>query len=346
MTADTFTWVLSEIVSRFREHVGISDTGSLADATINKWINDYYQNNFPDECHVDLLHGEHTQSTSAVDNGEYSLSQAVLTLKKPVLCNGQGIETELELSLNKEQFFREHKESEQYVTTPSLAIGVSSAAAVKHSDFSYDIGGYAYNKSSSEVSLSGLSTVPKNTYGAFSLKIDSDGDITAAEADDNATGYDTPLKAIQGLGDADGNSAFMGYVTVISTAAFIPGTTELSAAAVTDTYTDGQPANRSRPETVCIYKGYLYVRPKANDIFRIRCPKVLRPDAIDEDGVPLDIKWGPAIACGAAILYAKIVMKDQAKVKELDPLHTYYMNQITGKDRKQLIERTVERSTF
>ena len=346
--ADTFSWTLSELVTRFRSHVGISNATDLTDATIHKWINDYYQNYFPDEAYVDLLRGTFTQSTGITDNGEYSLAQTVLNLKKPILCNGEGIENEIELNLDAESFFRKWAISEQYVTEPSLAIGVSDVKKVKHSAFTYDISGYSYSKASSEVSLSGLSTIPQNKYGAFSFKIDSDGTITAAEADDNSTGYDTPTKAVEGLADPDGNSAYMGYVVVISTDAggFVPNSTDLSDSAVTDYYIDGRPDLRQRPEEACIFKGYLYVRPKADDIYRISCPYLKRPSAIDTSEAPLDIQWGPAIACGAAIMYANIVMKDLDKVKELTPMHRYLMNKVSGKRRKQLTEMVVERSMF
>ena len=75
--------------------------------------------------------------------------------------------------------------------------------------------------------------------------IDRDGTINQAGA--NSTGYLTPALAIAALSVADADNAFMGYVTVASTdsGGFVPGTTALDDAAVTDTYTDGQPARRN-----------------------------------------------------------------------------------------------------
>lgn len=348
MVANVFTWVLSEIVSRFREYTGKSTAYDITDAVCEKWINDYYQNNFPEDADVDLLRGWHTQETSAVDNGEYSLSQKILKLKKPVFIGQGGTETEVELIQDRELFFRKYPENEQYVTAPSLAIGSTYPERVAHSAFKYDIQGWAHTKAASEVAFSGLNTVPQNKYGAFSLKIDSNGTVVIAQATLNSTGYETAAKAINELSKADSDTAYMGFVTVISTdsGGFIPGTTALNDGAVTATYTDGQPGNRMAPEAVCVYKGYLYVRPKADDIYQIRCPKIIRPDALDHDSdsAPLDIKWGPAIALGAAILYVKSVIKDEDRARELKPLFDYFIDQIRGKDIMQMTERVIERS--
>lgn len=346
MTANVFTWILSEIVSRFREHTGKSTTTDITDANCEKWINDYYQNHFPEDADVDLLKGWHTQETSAVDDGEYSLIQTILKLKKPVFLGRGGTETEIELIQNRELFFRMFPENEQYVTAPSLAIGSNDTTRLANSAFKYDIQGWTYTKAAAETAFSGLSTVPQNKYGAFSLKIDSDGTVTIAEATDNSTGYETAAKAINDLSKADSDSAYMGFVTVISTdsGGFIPGTTALDDSAITDTYTDGQPGNRQAPQAVCVYKSYLYARPKPDDIYQIRCPKLLRPDALDSGEAPLDIKWGSAIATGAALLYIKSVMKDEDRAAELKPLFDYFIEQIRGKDIMQMTERIIERS--
>lgn len=348
MATNTFTWVLSEIVSRFREHVGLSDTTSLATATIEKWINDYYQNYFPEEANVDLLHGFHTQSTAPTDTGRYSVGQTVLRLNPPFLWKHGDYESEIPLTMDRDKFFSGHPESEDYVTTPSLAIGSSDTAAVATGAFTYEINGYSYSKAAAETSFSGLSTVPQNKYGAFSLTIDEDGTITINEADDNSTGYDTIQEAIEGLADASSDEAYLGYVTVISTDAggFVPGTTALSASAVTDTYTDGWPGNRGQPEEACIYAGYLYIRPRPDDIYQLRAPKISRPDALDtdDDDAPLDIQWGPCIACGAAILYIKIVQKDEDRAKELLPVFNYYLGKIKDKDILQVTRSPIPRS--
>ena len=195
----------------------------------------------------------------------------------------------------------------------------------------------SYSKSSSEATFTGLDTVPQNKYGAFSLKIDSDGDITIAEAEDNATGYDTPGEAVADLEAADSDSCYMGFVTAICTAAtgFIPGTTELSHATVTDTYTDGNPAHRGDPKAGLIYDEYLYVRPKADRIMQIKAPKIIRPDALDTTEAPLDIAWGPLIALGAAIEYVSMIKKDEAQAQKLWNDFEEMKDEILSKVRSQ-----------
>jgi len=343
MPADAFTWPLSEIRSHFRGLIGENSTVNLADATCNKWINDYYQNYFPKDAGVDDLRTFYTQSTAADDNGEYALAQTDIELEKPVFRNND----EIDIITDASRFFKIYPENEQYITAPTLAIGTSSAAAVKHSAFTYRIGGYSYSKASSEVSLTGLSTIPQNKYGAFAFKISSTGTITASEAGSNSTGYNTPALAIKGLSAAGSDSAYMGYVVVISTDAggFIPATTLLSDAAVTDTYTDGMPSNRGIPETICIYDGKLYVRPRADDIYRIKALNTARPSSFDSDSaVPADKKWGAAIALGAAILYVKEIMKDDERGNELVPLFKYRINSIRDKKIMQLGKTPIQRS--
>ena len=343
MPADTWTWKLSEIRNHFRNLIGENSTTNLADATCNKWINDYYQNFFPEDAGVDDLRTFYTQSTAATDNGEYALAQTDIKLEKPVTRNND----EIDIIQDANEFFKKYPENEQYITAPTLVIGTSSAAAVKHSAFTYRIGGYSYSKASSEVSLAGLSTIPQNKYGAFALKISSAGTITAAGAAANSTGYDTPALAIKGLSASGSDSAYMGYVVVISTDAggFIPGTTLLSDAAVTDTYTDGMPSNRGIPETVCIYDGKLYVRPRADDIYQIKSLNMARPSSFDSDtAVPADARWGVAIALGSAILYLNEVMKDTDRAGEILPMFKYRINSIRGKKILQRGQQPVQRS--
>lgn len=338
MAADEFAWNMSEMTSQFQQLV--RDT-NLAAATCHKWINDYYRNHFPEDSDVELLKGWLEQSTSATDSGKYSLGQTVLKLEEPVFRD----DVRIKLVLNSEKFFSLYSDDEQYITTPALAIGTDDKTKVKCSDFTYRISGYGYSKLSTETAFSGLSTVPQNKYGAFSLKIDDDGDITIAEADNNSTGYDTLAEAVEGLNFSDSDTAYMGYVTVISTdfGGFIPGTTSLDDAAVTDTYTDGDPGNRGEPETVCIYQEYLYVRPKAYDIYLIKAPKIIRPDAIDT-GSPLDYKWGPCIAAGAARYYALEILKNKELASEIAEAWQVRINSIRGKNINQLMESTIQRS--
>ena len=335
----------------------------------------------------------------------------------------------------------DYPEDEQYITEPTLVIGTTNAACIRHSAFVYEIDGVSYSKDAGEVTLLELATVPQNKYGAFSLAIDSDGDITVSEADGNEDGYDSAGEAVYGIttgnttavvanipapdGDgtvqatiaadfvagatqptarttsvvgtvlrpsthngylyectisagvygteptwgtivggttsdgtntwicrteslssvgttnglpsSDSDSCFMGFVTAICTAAtgFIPGTTELSHATVTDTYTDGNPAHRGDPKACLIYDEYLYVRPKADRIMQIKAPKIIRPDALDTTEAPLDIAWGPLIALGAAIEYVSMIKKDKTQAQKLREDFEEMKDEILSKVRSQ-----------
>lgn len=337
MVADEFTWVMSEIVTRFQVLIGDQ---SLAAATCRKHINDYYQNQFPEDVQVDDLKSFWTQSTAVSDSGEYDLAQTDLKLLQPVTCD----KAEIRLIIDHELFFRLYPDLEQYKTAPGLAIGTSDTTKVKHDDFTYEISGYSYSKSSSEVAFSGLATIPQNKYGAFSLKIDTDGTITIAEASANSTGYDTPTKALLGLAYADSSSAYMGFVTVINTSGtFVPGTTALGASGVTATYTDGRFENRQKPEAVTIFQNKVYARPKADDIYLLESPRLIRPSALDT-GAPPDKKWGPAIALGAAIGYLRELTRDKERADELESRFDLRIDSIRGKSIDQLTEMEIERS--
>lgn len=322
---------MAELVTEWRVLTGCKDTSETEAATIRKWINSYYTENFPFDSNVDELNGFLTQAVSATDSGEYTLAQTALKIKEPVTLNGEPIS----LYLDKKLFFETYLENEQYISAPGLAIGESDTKKVKHDDFSYAIAGNSHGKSSSEVAFSGLDTVPQNKYGAFSLTIDSDGTITINQAGGNSIGYDTPALAIAALEVAGSDDAYMGYVTVISTdsGGFVPGTTELNDSAVTDTYTDGQPANRNAPEAVCQYGNTLYVRPRSDDIYQIKFPYRKRPEAIDE-GAPLDVAWGPVIATGAAMAYLARI-GETVKRDNLIPLMDYRLRSINSKARKR-----------
>ena len=322
---------MAELVARFREHTGQASTTDISDATVHKWINEYYQGVFPLAFDLDLLNAFFTQATAVSDSGEYSLDQTVLVIEEPVTVNGSEI-----MLYHDKTFFSDYPEDEQYITAPTLAIGSSDTKKVKNSAFTYDIQGVSYYKASAETSFSGLSTVPQSKYGAFSLKIDTAGTVTIAEASDNATGYTTPGEAVAGIPVADSDSCYMGFVTVIETAAagFVPGTTALDSGTVTDTYTDGKHQNRGDPQAAFVYDGKLYVRPRPDRVMQVRAPHIVRPDAIDT-GAPLDVAWGPLIACGAAILKLVEDSADSQRGAELARIFKARADSIDAKQRKQ-----------
>lgn len=362
--ADEFTWKLSEIRTLWRELTGRQTTGQISDANVNKEINDYYVNHFPHDAKVDEFDVFFTQALSATDSGIYSVASNIDRLDDPVTINGR----EIVLYRDRELFFGAHYHNhrnflhghyhgaivhlphgqykdEQFITDPGLAIGTSNAARVKHDDFSYEIQSRSYSKSSSEVALTG-DAIPAGLYGAWSLKIDTDGDITVTAAGDNGTGYATPRIALDALGTSDADSAYMGYVTVTkSDGAFTPDTTLLSEANVTDTYTDGKFENRGEPTAALLFGSNLYVRPKPNDIYELEALSIAdRPTAFaDDSAVPDDAKWGPVIAAMSALLYVKRKGEEDIAT-DISVIADKYMGAIRADKIKRLLGQVVQRS--
>ena len=362
---DVKTWKLSEIRTLWRELTGRPSANQISDADVNKEVNDYYVNHFSSDAEVDEFDVFFTQALSATDSGVYAIDQSVDRLDDPVTINGNQIV----LERNREVFFsgiHDHGyhhhfhgshvttlhnthfdkfEDEQFITDPALAIG-SDTTKVAHSAFDYLINNFAYSKVASEVDLTG-DTVPQNKYGAWSLKIDSDGTITVASADDNVTGYDTPRLALEDLESSDSESAYMGYVTVISTDAggFVPATTALDDSAVTDTFTDGRFETRTTPTSALLYGQNLYVKPKANDIYELQALQIAdRPTAFaDDDAVPDDRKWGPVIASMSALLFLERNGEDDVAAK-VAIVAKKYMNSIRSDKIKRLLGQVPERN--
>ncbi len=355
-------WDLSELRAQFRTYTGRPTTAQISDSDVNDEINDYYVNHFPNDAQVDEFDTFFTQALSATDDGFYDLSQDVDRLDDPVTINGNPIR----LFRNREEFFSGHRhhghhhhflslvllhntqfrkfEDEQFITDPTLVIGSSDSTKVKHSSFDYRIIDFSYSKTSSEVALTG-SVVPEDTYGAWSLKIDDAGAITVAEATDNATGYLTPRKALEGLDSSDSASAYMGYVTAIkSDGAFTPATTALDAANVTATFTDGRFEDRSTPIAALLYGQQLFVDPKPNDIYELKALQIAdRPTALSGDSdAPADLKWGPAIAIAAAIFFMR--GQDEPVDDGLTNLANYLFDSIRSDKNKRLLGRVVERA--
>jgi len=296
------TWIGSEICSLVRKLAARPDTDQLSDGDILNKINDYYQNVFPLLVDVPLLRGWHSQETAVNDSGKYTIAASVLRLKEPMMINGEQIQ----FHQDETRFFSEYPRTDGgtafNITAPSLAIGSSNKAHVANSAFKYDIDGHSYSKSAVETALSGDS-VPQNKYGAWRLDVDSDGTISITAADNNSTGYATPAFAVDGLASESSSEACMGFVIVVNTSgSFVPGTTELDATGVSTTYADGKYSDRNRPLDALIGgDGYLYLRPKPDDIYLFEAPKVIKPDALTESTAPLDVRWGPVIAYGTAI---------------------------------------------
>ena len=149
--------------------------------------------------------------------------------------------------------------------------------------------------------------------------------VHIVEADDNATGYDTPALAMADLSDESNSRACMGFVTAINTSGtFVPGTTELDASGVTTTYTDGFISSRNIPKAVLLEDDVLYVRPKPHDIFSFQVYAKQKPSAMSAGETPLVVDWGPMIALGTAIeIITADLGYDEDKVTKLKNLYDY-----------------------
>lgn len=123
-----------------------------------------------------------------------------------------------------------------------LGIG-SDAPKVAYGAFTYHINGQQYSKTASTagIALSG-DTVPDATYGAWALEINAAGTVAIVPAAANGTGYASSALALAGIPAQTADKARMGTVVILNAGAtFVPGTTDLSAGTVTDTYADATP---------------------------------------------------------------------------------------------------------
>ncbi len=327
------TWILSEIRTEFRALTGRSSTGEISDAAVNNQINDYYQHFFPEEVGVSNFRTDFTQELLPTDDGEYTLAQTVIAVEEPVTINGVRIS----LFTDKTTFFDLWPEDEHTITAPTLVVGTTNAAHVKYSAFAYTISGKSYSETTGEVALSG-DAVPQNKYGAWLLSIDTDGDITITPAGSNSDGYTTAAQAIDDLAISE-ECAVMGFVTAIcSSGTFTPGTTELNTGAdVTATFTDGRPGLRGTPTAALVFGNKLFVRARPDDIYQFEAQMTLqRPAALSGDSdAPPDVKWGQAIATGAAIKWLATKEGELERLTELNALH---MTNIRSIKRKRLLQ--------
>ncbi len=158
-------WTMAEIITRWREDTGRSQTTDISDADVLDRLNDYYVNHFSSDAEVDEFDIFFTQALSATDTGIYSLSPVVDRLDVTFTINGR----EIVLYRDRELFFSTHDhhhflhsqfsgarttitgqfEDEQFITDPGLAIGVSDTAKVLHAAFDYSIQSKSYSKATS-----------------------------------------------------------------------------------------------------------------------------------------------------------------------------------------------------
>jgi hypothetical protein len=293
-------WTLEEIVQEVREVSGRPSSNQISDSELNDRVNDFYTQRFAQDIGVSNIEGTHTIDVTATDDGDYELPDSVLRLSQPVTINGVP-SNEFTFYQEEGPFFIRYPELEDYVTNPNLRIGTSDPAKVKYDDFSYSIDRYSYSANSNEIALNG-DTVPRDTYAAWSFKIDVDGNVTVTPASGNGSGYASQRLALEGIGGSNADIAYMGYVTVIrSDFAFVPGDSSLDKSGVIVAFTDGDWDNRDVPEAILIWQNKVFIRPKANDIYRLTAGSLERPSELTSGVSPVDKAWGRAIAYGTAI---------------------------------------------
>ena len=344
------TWTLAEQRILYRKLIGKPTTNQLSDDDADDNLNDYYQQQFPFDVDDEFFSEWLTQELTATDNGEYDLAANVLVVQEPVKINGDV----MIFTSDHEKFFEEFpgEFTGAFVINDAgvdLKIGTSSTSAAKNGNaFSYNIGGHAYPEAvDTETELSG-DTVPQNKFGAWRLEIDVDGTVSIQEADDNATGYATVGLAVQGLPAESSTKAAMGYVTAINTASggFVPGTTSLSAGTVTATFTDGWNSRRSMPSWVLLRDNQLIVERKSDDFRELKAPYLRKPaEMTSNSSVPEDVRWGEAIAYGAAISFL-IGEQDTDGAKEISFKFDDLINKIDAKFYRHRQVNKVPQASF
>jgi len=92
---------------------------------------------------------------------------------------------------------------------------------------------------------------------------------------------------------------------------------------------------RNTPVAALLYGRVVYLRPKADEVFTFKTAAKKKPAILSADGsTPLDVRWGPAIAYGTAILIREEV-RDFDSVEKLSQV---YGSLITIINRRDLIQ--------
>lgn len=94
---------------------------------------------------------------------------------------------------------------------------------------------------------------------------------------------------------------------------------------------------RGTPIAALLYNRTLYLRPKADEVFTFKAPSIIKPTALSGDtSVPLDVRWGPAIAQGTAVL----IKQRQRDFEAARELAAVYQSMLTIINRRDLIQKT------
>ncbi len=328
-------WTATEIVQKYRDLTGLKSTSQRSAALCLDDINNYYRFHFPIESQLERFETDFVQQMLVSDDGDYLLDEDVLEIKPPYTIDNFPTTN----FSDKNQFDRAFPLETDPVnlTDPGLAIN-ADLVDVDFDAFSYRIGGFSYSKAAGTVALSG-DPLPAGKYGAWRLDIAADGTITVVEAN-NAVGYDSAGKAVQGLGVENADQAPMGFVVNNNTTptVFIPGTTAMlqvgGGVSISGTFTDGYHSSRSTPYAVLIDRRRFWVGPKPDDIHVFKATAVQRPDALEQGGEPLDEAWGIVIAYGATII-RKSEDDDDEALARLNAAKEKFMREIQTPDLRQ-----------
>lgn len=124
-----------------------------------------------------------------------------------------------------------------------LAIGTTAStakiAAPNGAGVDYCIDGVMYHKADTDdaIALTGL-TQSADTTCIYVVCLNSAGTVSVVQGTEQATADLTAKTAVLSFPAVAATVCPIGYIKVATTAAFVGGTTLLSAAAVTDTYVD------------------------------------------------------------------------------------------------------------
>ncbi|HUU16287.1 MAG TPA: hypothetical protein VMW72_03990 [Sedimentisphaerales bacterium] len=88
---------------------------------------------------------------------------------------------------------------------------------------------------------------------------------------------------------------------------------------------------RSTPRDALLYNRTVYLRPKADEVFTFKAASTIKPTALNAATAPLDVRWGPAIAQGTAVLI-KQSQRDFDAAKELGVVYAAMINYINRRD--------------
>ena len=92
---------------------------------------------------------------------------------------------------------------------------------------------------------------------------------------------------------------------------------------------------RGTPLSALVYNRTVDLRPKADEVFTFKAASKIKPAALTAGTAPLDVRWGPAIAQGTAVMI-KNHMKDIEAAQELG---AGYQTMIDTINRRDLIQK-------